>query len=231
MIPKVLLEVVEALKKSSLKLPVGSGDSRRDSSEAEEKIIAYLQNQKRWDIHSPNIGSGENRSWYDLSIEGLLCDIKVSALKGGNDNTNAKDAIYYLLTGSTDAPRNTDQYFLELAKNLQPDEERDFYYLVVKKPNADDAFFVSLKGIAEIKPAHNNPPFQCNWDKSREPVERSWNDAKEFLLETWAKSISKGVENELKGMPISFPDYFEPLRKKISESEWFEEKNLPVTEK
>ncbi|MDD9822544.1 MAG: hypothetical protein OXU98_06645 [Gammaproteobacteria bacterium] len=208
MIPGALHEVAAALTASNLQLPSGSGDARRDSSSAENALVAWLQNERRWDIHSPNIAAGHNREWYDLSIDGHYCDIKVSELKSF-DNTNAKNAVYYFLTGNADrAPVQWAEFFEDMAQRENPSEERDFYFIVVSKPRAD-AFIVSLKGIGEIKPAHNNPPFQCNWSLCRTPVNRDWHQARQYLLSVWAETVKKGIETYQRGMPTHFPEFFQ----------------------
>lgn len=209
MIPDALQEIAEAITQSKLKLPQGTGDARRDSATAEEKIISWLQNQKqqRWIIHSPNIDAEHNREWYDLTINGLYCDIKVSELAGA-DNTNAKGAVYYFLTGKNEnIPNRWDRFFKEMAENENPSEERDFYFIVIYKKTME-TFIVSLKGIGAIRPAHNNPPFQCEWSKSKIPVERDWEEAKKHLLKCWASTIKKGIETYQSGMPTYFPEFF-----------------------
>jgi len=206
-IPDVLLEVAKAITESNLVLPRGTGDARSDSSSAENTIVAWLQNERRWDIHSPNIAAGHNREWYDLKVGEYYCDIKVSELRSF-DNTNAKNAVYYFLTGNADnAPVQWADFFRDMAQRESPSESRDFYFIVVSKPQAN-AFIVSLKGIGDIRPAHNNPPFQCNWSQCRTPVSRSWQEARHYLLSVWAETIKKGIETYQRGMPTHFPEFF-----------------------
>lgn len=214
MIPKALSEVVEVIKTSNLKLPIGLGGAWQDSLASERKIVEFLLNQGKWEIRVPSIESGNTRHWYDLSIDGHLCDIKVTDLSGGPSNTNAKKAIYYFLTGDMNVPWKTQQYFQKLSSKLQPDEKRDFYYLVVKKPKADDAFVVSLKGITNIKPSHSNQPFQCDFSLYDKPEERTWSDAKDFLLGAWAESVSDAIDSLYNGLPAHFPEYFGGLNPK-----------------
>ena len=209
MIPAALQAVVQAIKNGTVQLPSGSGDARRDAAMAESIIVSFLQNQNKWKITSPNIGSAHDRSWYDMQVDDFYCDIKVSELLG-NDNTNAKKAVYYLLTGEDPAgvPEQQSRFFKSMSENESEDEERDFYFLVVKKPSADDAFIVSLKGITELTPSHNNPPFQCKWDNCRTPKKRTWKQARQFLLEHWAHSVRKGIETWEKGMPKYYGEFF-----------------------
>lgn len=210
MIPQELQDVARAIKQGSVQLPSGSGDARRDSAMAENAVTAFLQNQNRWTINSPDIGSAHSRSWYDLNVNGFYCDVKISELRG-NDNTNAAKAVYYLLTGKDPAevPSQQKPFFKSMCKNESADEARDFYFIVVKKPAAEDAFVVSLKSIAKLTPAPGNLPFQCKWDNCRIPEPRTWTQAREFLLAHWAESIKKRIATAQQGMPEYYPDFFE----------------------
>ena len=209
MIPQVLSDVASFLTNDNIQLPSGSGEPRQDSAAAEGKIISLLQNKRKWDISSPNIGSGHNRNWYDVKIDGHYCNIKVSNLKG-HDNTQAKKAIHYFLTGKnlSKVPDEAKKFFKIMSENEIPCEKRDFYFIVVSKPEAD-AFIVSLKTIAEIKPAHSNPPFQCKWTNCKTPVNRTWEEAKHYLLKCWALSIKNNIEKLNGGMPEHYPEFFE----------------------
>ena len=80
-------------------------------------------------------------------------------------------------------------FFKDMKRLEDPDEEKDYYYLIVNKLDPEDVFIVSLKGIRHCHPASNNPPFQANWGKCREPVVRSWAEAKEFLLDSGASQL------------------------------------------
>ena len=216
MIPQILLEMAAEITNQKPVLPSGSGDGRSDSVAAEDKVIGFLQNwssqnSSEWRINSSNIGRRHNRSWYDFSVDNghkIFCDIKVSDLKG-QDNTNAKLAIYYFLTGKDPdkAPRQWSEFFEDMSSNEKEDDNRDYYYLVVSKKTRE-SFVVSLKGIAKVRPAHNNPPFQCKWDECRTPISRTWQEARDYLLCKWAKSINNGIQALESGMPKFYPDFF-----------------------
>lgn len=209
MIPQTLLDVRDYLRSIEIRLSYSGQDGRTDSANSENTIIQHIQNSGKWRSHSPNIAGTNNRHWYDIKIEQYYVDIKISECYR-NDNTNAKGAIYWLLTGQTESfPIPTNKYFSSMLKNEDPDEDRDYYYSVVNKKNPKDIFVVSLKGINVIKPNNNNPPFQAQWDKSREPISRSWQEAKDYLLNTWADSIKKAIKIHTKGMPDFYPEYFQ----------------------
>lgn len=208
LIPIVLEEAAEYLRQQHMILPSGGGDSRGDSSAGESTVIQMLQNAQKWNIVGSNVGRSTNRAPYDMELEGLLVDVKISSLSG-TDNTNAKSAIFYLLTGQTDHPVHTKDFWEKLRDSEIPDEDRDFYYLIVNKSNTSDVFVVSLKHITEVVINPRNQPFQANWDNCRHPTERTWQEAKQYLLGMWAKSIHREADLLNKGMPTYYPDIFD----------------------
>ncbi len=215
MIPQNLTDAAEYLKGktadiNTLIAATARVDARAASALLEDGIVDLLQAANRWDVISPNLAGTNNRSWYDCKINDCYCNIKVSELKT-SDNTNAKKAMYYLLTGESpvgvsDTNRN---FFRLMSENESPDEDRDYYYFVVNKANPADIFPVSLKGLAHCQPNPANPPFQSNWDRCRTPVNRNWQEARRFLLTQWATSIGNNINNLTQGMPTFYPEYFE----------------------
>lgn len=217
MIPKVLKEIVDFLSKNLSKnpLPIGGVDGRSDSAKGEEKVIGMIQNENskngnKWgNIHSPNISSSNNRSWYDIKIDGHYCDIKISNLSGA-DNTNAKHGIYYFLTGQNPDKISNAQskFFKAMKENEKADDERDYFYIVINKNNHKDIFITSLKNIPEVNINPNNLPFQAKWNDCRKAKKRTWEEAKQFLLDSWAMGIKKKIALARGGMPESYPEYF-----------------------
>ncbi len=217
MIPRILNEIRDYLINCKLVLSSGSGDGRSDSANSEKIIISALQNvkNKSWSVLTPN--TKNNRHWYDFICydkdnNSYYCDIKISNLSG-NDNMNAKKAIYWLLTGDENTHQVSDRnavFFKTMKENENLSQERDFYYLVVNKNNVGDIFFVSLKNICEegVNVSHNNPPIQSKWDKCRKIESRNMQQAKDFLLKKWAECIKKNIANLESGMPIHYQKYF-----------------------
>lgn len=69
-------------------------------------------------------------------------------------------------------------------------------------------FVVSLKGIFEIKPNANNLPFQANWGKCKnKDVNRTWNEARKYLLSVWADSAQKAID-KYSHMKMIYPEFF-----------------------
>ena len=210
MIPQVLMDVRDYLRSKQLTLATGSEDPRQDSAKAETQVVQILQNANRWRVVSPNVETNLNRSWYDALINNLYVDVKISTCRT-YDNTNAKKAIYWFLTG-LDPDKTTSNtakvFFPDMKSNESPSQTRDYYYVIVNKENTSDVFVVSLKGIADCRPSNNNPPFQAKWGDCRAPVKRTWHEARNFLLSNWAFSIAKDMELLSLGMPRSYPQFF-----------------------
>ena len=111
--PSVLTEIAAFLREHSHLGLIESGSPRQDSAQSEDPILALLMNGNRFPIESANIGQGTNTHWHDAKVDGRhYIDIKVSRLTGA-DNTNAKKAVYYFLTGIN--PANV------------PDEDEHFF--------------------------------------------------------------------------------------------------------
>ena len=211
--PRVLVEIEDFLQYNEVELSISGRDGRLDSAGAEEAIFEKLKASGRWNVSSPN-ETGHTRAWYDMKvIEGMteyFVDIKVSNFSSA-DNTNAKKATYYLLTGLSPegVPDQDGPFFESMRANDNPDEDRDYYYLVVNKNNPRDAFLCSLKTLTQVTSNPSNLPFQANWDKNRDAIYRSWQEAKNWLLSYWAVSLQKKIENTMVGMPKHYPEFFE----------------------
>ena len=222
MIPNELKQVAKYLSEQQIKLPSGGVDGRHDSTIGEDDVIDALLDaatSKGWNITCPNRGQTNNREWYDVKINEHYCNIKISECTGKADNANAKKAIYYFLTGKPGNEVNSAEsvFFKEMKAAESPDKKRDFFYLVVNKTNTKDVFFVSLKGLNEVRVNPRNPPFQIVWENNKKPVKRDWEQAKEFLLEKYAECLDKLVTLTRDGMPKYYPEFFKgksPLRRK-----------------
>ena len=211
LIPSALEAAAKYLGQQKMTLPSGGGNSRVDSSAGESTVIQVLQNAQQWNIVGRNVGTNTNRAPHDMEFEGMLVDVKINSLTGHYD-TIAKSTIFYLLTGETDHPTHTKPFWETLRDRETPDEQRDFYYLIVNKNDTSDVFVVSLKHIAEVMPNPSNQPFQANWKNCRQPAKRTWQEAKRYMLGMWAKSIQRRAELINKGMPTYYPEIFKQYK-------------------
>jgi len=205
--PAPLLEIADFLGNyEELELVKDSGDGRLDSAASEQVIFDLLK--QKFAIQIPDT----KRSWYDFKIEGYFVDLKITE-HGTADNTNAKKAIYYVLTG--DDPTNINdqesKFFKSLSENIR-ENDKDYYYLILGK-NADigadeRAFITSLCTLPNVRRSRSNMPFQCVWRNClNKGVARSHKEAQDFLLGKWGESIGLGIKALESGMPTYFPQY------------------------
>lgn len=186
-LPNLLCEMVAFLQRQNLHLSKSSRDGRINSAFNEDEIFNLLE--ANFAINRPNM-----RDWVDFSfeVEGAFypVNIKVSTTQT-TDNLNCKLGIYYALTGQIPPFSNGvdwETYFRTLKQNLQ-ENSKDYYFLIVNKEDSRDIFATSLKSLRHIIPNGNNLPFQAKWDANREIAQRDFNEAKDFLLGTFEKSL------------------------------------------
>ncbi len=186
-IPHLLIQIVDFLKKSPVALSKQSRDGRINSAFNEDEIFKCLETN--FAINRPNM-----RDWVDFSFEEnnifYPVNIKVSTTKT-TDNLNCKLGIYYALTGKIPPFGNGvswDCYFKSLKENIQQNS-KDYYFLIINKDNSSDVFATSLKNLESILPNGNNLPFQAKWDNNRKLINRDFESAKAFLLGTFEESL------------------------------------------
>ncbi len=188
MIPTIIENITEYLKENDIALSKKNTDGRLNSAENESEILTLIQ--RKFKINIPR-----DREWFDFSVEEnndfYPVNIKVTDTLHA-DNLSCKLGIYFALTGLLpDMPNEVswENYFAKLHQNIKTHTDKDYYFLVINKNNKDDIFSNSLKGLQEIVPNGNNLPFQCKWGINRTNVERTHEQAKEFILKTFGDSI------------------------------------------
>ena len=199
---KVLEEIILYLRSLDIKLSSKTDDGRINASINEGELIKQIK--KKYSINVPR-----KRSWYDFSItendEFFPVNIKVTKTNQA-DNLNCKLGIYYALTGLIPDFANEIsalKFFERLKQNLTTHTNKDYYFLVFNKTDSKDIFYNSLRGLQELQVNGNNLPFQCRWDKNKEIKPRSFEEAKDFLLQTYGASIKLRAD-----MYFNFKKYF-----------------------
>ncbi|WP_120864076.1 restriction endonuclease [Helicobacter pylori] len=205
MIPTQLNEIAEFLKTNPYNLSQPLQDGRLNSSVNEEEILNTIKDY--FPIQLP-----KTREWWDFSFEEndifYPVNIKTTTTKTA-DNLNGKLGIYYALCGLLPEFNNEiawEKYFQKLHKDLGKNTDRDYYFLIINKNDPKDVFINSLKGIQTLQP--NNLPFQCKWDNNREIVQRDFDESKNFILSTLAKSVKLRSSIYLKFKEV-FGEFFE----------------------
>jgi hypothetical protein len=187
-IPKKIIEITNYLAKANMELSHQFQDGRINASINEGEILKIIS--KKFNIEIP-----KSRAWYDFSIENknefYPVNIKITDTTHA-DNLNCKLGIYYALTGMLpDFPNEINwlSYFEKLKESIGKKEDKDYYFLVINKQEQTDVFINLLKGLQELVPNGNNLPFQCKWAANKEFKQRSFSEAKDFILSIFGQSI------------------------------------------
>lgn len=186
--PQKLEEIKNFLQKQDFYLGKNTRDERLNSAFNEDEIINLISKQFK-DIQRSKI-----RDWFDFAFEenGIFypVNIKISSFKQA-DNLDCKLGIYYALTGKIPDFNNGvswDIYLNKLKENLKPNN-LDYYFLIINKNDTKEIFITSLKTLTKLVPNGNNLPFQAKWSENKIPQNKNYEEAKEFILKTFAKSL------------------------------------------
>tara|TARA_B100000678_G_C17962793_1_gene403894 strand:+ start:45 stop:665 length:621 start_codon:yes stop_codon:yes gene_type:complete len=185
-IPERLVELSKYANTQKFEITERHKDGRQNSAEDEEKLTELLA--KKYPIDVP-----EARAWYDFAItdDGIFYPVNIKSTTGkGNDNLSCKLGIYYALTGKNPTGQRLSgwrAYFDKLNADLS-ENDADYYFLVLNK-GTGKTFMAALKGLQSLVPNGNNLPFQCNWTENTQYKSRTFEEAKDFLLSNFAKSI------------------------------------------
>ncbi len=194
MIPKILSEINEYLNQVEYTISDEFSDGRINSAINEKNILSVIKSK-----YSNSIKISKMREWFDFAIEYddyfYPVNVKITDTTHA-DNLNCKLGIYYVLCGKMppfDNEVSWITYFERLNSDIR-ENDKDYYFLVINKNQPKDIFVNGLKTLATLQPNGNNLPFQCKWNINREPIERNFEEAKEFLLSNFGNSIKQRSE-------------------------------------
>lgn len=185
---KILEKIVDYLKKIDFDLSQKSRDGRINSAFNEDELLSIIKPK------FPNIEYPKKRDWKDFSFEenGQYIPVNIKITKTDTtDNLNCKVGIYYALTGkipSFDNQIDWGNYLKNLRRDITPNNQ-DYYFLIVNKNDSKDIYTTSLKTIDKIVPNGNNLPFQARWDENKCTINRNFEEARDYLLQTMGKSF------------------------------------------
>jgi len=173
--PKILNDIVEALKTSNLKAVTENSEGRVNSKNDEDKIIAWLQAQPQFKNH---IKEGVLRSFMDMEVidyDGSTHAVNIKTSIGSSDNAFSKLGILWALTDlSADdyeklkiVNKISDKKFAELIINHKKDTARDYWFLSLDKKDFSQ---VMVRGVKQITYWGKNPTnnLQIMWGKEHE---------------------------------------------------------------
>lgn len=193
-IPKILADVCQHLANNNFKISSNSTDGRINSAINEDEILNYIevsfQSYSGYRIVRPNA-----RDWFDFAIENndefYPINIKVTNTTT-SDNLNCKLGIYYALTGLKPAFGNEINwlnFFEKLHTSFGKYQDKDYYFLIVNKTDLKDVFCSTLRCIQNLTPNGNNLPFQSRWKDNHYLVDRTFDEAAKFIMNTFGESI------------------------------------------
>ena len=194
LMPQKLQLMCEFLRNAHVQLSQVSPDGRINSAVSEQNVLLALI--KRFpDIDIPD---GKSRKWYDFSFRDedgnfYPVNIKISKMSSTPDNVSSKTGVFYAITGIVPPKEyGWENFWDELHSNEHnPSNGSDYYFIIINKNDTSDVFCTSLKHLNEVRTNGNNFPFQCCWDKNRTLVDRTDEEAREFLLNTLKESVEK----------------------------------------
>ena len=215
----VLNDLIVELKKQNLCLSNTNDDGRINSIINENEVIeVLLKIYKNIPIFKEmNLiieKQPKPRYWYDILIkndnEDFYCpiNIKISDFSNSSaDNISSKEGLYFSLTGEVNekCPNTWGKYFDLLSKNIK-ENDTDYFFIVVDKNNCHDIIFNSMRRLKTLTPNGNNPPFQCKWSENKEIINRSFEEAKDFLLKNLFLTVKKRAQI-LEEFNEAFKDY------------------------
>jgi len=88
------------------------------------------------------------------------------------------------------------------------ENDKDYYFLVINKNDTSDIFVNGLKTLRILQPNGSNLPFQCEWDINKKPKERTYDEAKAFIIKNLFLSIRQRADIYITFNRL-FGDYYE----------------------
>lgn len=188
MFPQILLESVDYLS-GLVTISENHEDGRVNSIDDEKTVIRLLKKKYGEYVEEPPA-----RDWFDVRLFGYPIQIKSSSYsKGASDNFSSKAAILYALTSLPENEiliRGWEAFENALLTNCKGNNDRDYYIISINKDN-QEVHLTSLKSLSQLTPNGNNLPFQIKWKNNLVPVERTYEEAYEFIISCYKKSVIK----------------------------------------
>ena len=194
-LPEELIEAVEYLS-GIVTISLRHEDGRLNSIDDEDMVIELLTEK----YGEENIVKPSIRKWWDLKLFGYHINIKSSDFSNGEaDNLNSKAALMFALTNLSESEINRHHFgnwpnwYIAFKNNSGTENNRDYYIIIIDK-STGNVYLQTLKSLQELTPNGNNLPFQINWERNTEIVERTYEEAYEFLVGYLKKSVRKRLE-------------------------------------
>ena len=190
MFPRELVEAVEYLNTLTITVSENHEDGRVNSIDDEDTIIDLLIEK-----YGDNVEKPPARCWWDLKLFGYPINIKSSKFGSAADNFSSKAAILYALTNLPESEvtcSSWKQFQKKLQHNSSQQTPRDYYIIVLNKVTGL-VYLQSLKSLNKLTSNGNNLPFQIKWKDNVSPIERTYLQSYDFLVESYKESVMKKI--------------------------------------
>jgi len=190
MFPRELVEAVEYLNTLTITVSENHEDGRVNSIDDEDTIIDLLIEK-----YGDNVEKPPARCWWDLKLFGYPINIKSSKFGSAADNFSSKAAILYALTNLPESEvtcSSWKQFQKKLQYNSSQLTPRDYYIIVLNKVTKQ-VHLTSLKSLNKLTSNGNNLPFQIKWRDNVSPIERTYLQSYDFLVESYKESVMKKI--------------------------------------
>tara|TARA_B100001250_G_scaffold358869_1_gene335442 strand:+ start:116 stop:715 length:600 start_codon:yes stop_codon:yes gene_type:complete len=192
MFPRELVEAVEYLNTLTITVSENHEDGRVNSIDDEDTIIDLLIER-----YGDNVEKPPARCWWDLKLFGYPINIKSSKFGSAADNFSSKAAILYALTNLPESEvtcSSWKQFQKKLQHNSSQLTPRDYYIIVLNKVTKQ-VHLTSLKSLNKLTPNGNNLPFQIKWRDNVSPIERTYLQSYDLLIECYKESVMKKISS------------------------------------
>jgi len=203
MIPQILKDVAEAIRKAKITISEAvEGEGRGGSLIDEGTIIRFLMNDPVLGKYILKPGARKFGDMTVLDYDGktkYVVNIKTSL--GGTDNATSKIGFLYALTDMEpeEMPGNMNwEKFMELLNDRKADiPTKDYWFLCVDKKDSSN---VMIRGTKQINCWYENPNpsnmLQISWSKEKKlpGVDRTYNEAYEVLIGGIKRCLQKDYD-------------------------------------
>jgi hypothetical protein len=167
-------------------------DGRVNSITDEATVIQLLKDKFGAAVEEPKA-----REWWDVKLWRHPVNIKSSSYsKGAADNFSSKAAVLWALTTLTEKQvakvRTWKAFQTALFTSANGENNRDYYIITVNKDNST-VHLTSLRSLQKLTPNGNNLPFQIQWKNNTQPVQRTYQEAYNFVIGAYKQSVQKKV--------------------------------------
>ena len=181
-LPLIMYKIQKYLKLQAFQFSTQNEDGRINSCIDEEGVIKLLFEKFDDKIRKP-----KKRMWYDIlafdyMYGWLPINIKTTTTITSDNTGNLAMCVYAYTNEILDIHRDKSYENGEMSvilykklriKEININNKKDYYFIVLNKTDASDIIVNSVKGLTLFTPNINNLPFQVCWNKNRTFIKRA----------------------------------------------------------